>query len=133
MAGKGSSAPESVAAGLQQIGAAIQATMMAPDAAPHLALLEQLLKAVVGAAQQGHGAPGGAKPPGAPPGGAPPGPGGPGGPPSGPPPGGGTNIGQLMGGGAQGPSAEVSGQGPTQSGISADDLRRAMAAQADQG
>lgn len=122
-AAKGSAAPSSVQEGLAGIAHAITATMTAPDAGPHLQLLEQLQKAVVGAIQGPP--PGKAGPPaGGPPGAA-------GAPPGGPPgmAGGGTNIQQLMGGAQGGPSAGAAG-GPTQSGMSSDDLRRAQAAMA---
>jgi hypothetical protein len=124
--GKGSQAPATAAEGLNGIVQAISATMTAPDSGPHLPLLEQLLKATVGAIQGG-GKAGGAKPPG-PPGAPPGGPPGAGGPP-GMPPGGGTNINQLMGQGPAGPSAGADG-GASQSGASAEDVRRMIGAQA---
>ena len=121
MAGsKGNQAPSSVAEGLNGIVQSIASAMSAPDAGPHLQLLEQMLKMAVGTIQGG-----GKPPPGAPPGGPP----GAGGPPGGMPPGGGTNIGQLMGGPPQGPSAGVGG-GPTPSGASAEDIRRMVGANA---
>jgi hypothetical protein len=89
---------------------AISATMTAPDAGPHLKFLQGLLQATVGQLQQGN-AP---KPQGQP--GQPPGPGG-------------TNINQLMGGQPQPPSAGPQG-GPTQTGASADDIRRMVGANA---
>ena len=124
---KSSPAPASFAEGMNGVVQAITATMTAPDAAPHLALLQQLLQASVGSLHAGGPKPGGAQAPagqGGPPGGAPPG--GPPGPPMG---GGGTNIQQLMGQGGQPPSAGPGG-GPSPSGMSADDMRRAMAASA---
>jgi hypothetical protein len=115
---KGSGAPSSFAEGMNGIVTAISATMTAPDAGPHLPLLEQLLKAAVGQIQKAQNP---QPQPGAPP------PGGPPGAPGGMPPGGGTNIGQLMGGGGpSGPSAGVGG-GPSPSGASADDIRRMVA------
>lgn len=124
---KGSGAPSSVAEGLHNIAMAISSTMTAPDAGPHLQLLEALQKAVVGAIQ--------GPPPGQ--GGKPGGPPGAGGPPPGGMAGGGTNIQQLMGGGAGGPQPPSAGPtppgasgGPSPSGMSADDLRRAQAAMA---
>ena len=109
------------------IVAAISATMMAPDAQQHLPMLDALLKTTVGAVQKAGaqpGQPGQGGPPGegGPPGGAPPG-----GPPGGGPPSG-TNIQSLMGGGGQGGPAGPSQ--PSPSGISSDDLRRAVASQA---
>lgn len=74
----------------------------------------QLLQATIGIKKMGAGGGKQAGPPGAPPGGAP------------SPMGGGTNIAQLMGGGAQPPSAGAGG-GPSPSGMSADDMRRAVA------
>ena len=112
---KGTAAPASFAEGANGIVMAITAAMTAPDAAPHLPLLEQLLKAVVGTIQ------GGAKPPG-----------------GAPQQGGGMNLGQLQGGpqmppsagpGAPQSAATTGGAAGSPSGISADDMRRAMAAQ----
>ncbi len=124
MAGKGGSqAPASVAEGLNGVVQAISACLTAPDAGPHIAFLQQLLQATVGQIQKGNQPQGGQKPPGAPPGGPP----GAGGPPG--PTGGGTNINQLMGGGAPSGSAG-SGGGPTSSGVSSEDMRRMVGAQA---
>jgi hypothetical protein len=104
------------------IVAAISATMMAPDAQQHLPMLDALLKTVVSQVQKAGPQPGQGGPPG---GGQPP-PGGGGAPPGGPPSG--TNIQSLMGGGGQGGPAGPSQ--PSPSGISSDDLRRAVASQA---
>jgi hypothetical protein len=122
MAAKGGNqAPASVAEGLNGVVSAISACLTAPDAGPHIAFLQQLLQATVGQIQKGNQPQGGQKPPGGPPGA--------GGPPGGPPPGGGTNINQLMGGGASGGSAG-SGGGPSPSGVSSEDMRRMVGAQA---
>jgi len=86
---------------------------MAPDAGPYLQLLDGLQKAVVGAVHGGQKGP--------------PQPGGPGAQNQ-RPMGGGTNLNQLGGQPAQPPSAGPAG-GPSQSGISADDLRRMTAQQ----
>lgn len=120
---KGSNAPSSISEGLQGIAAAVNAAMMAPDAAPFLKFLEGLQKATLGAIHGGRqgpqqGQPGQGQSQQAQPGQ--------------PPAGGGTNLGQLMGGAPSGPSAGPA-QGPattSPSGISADDLRRSQAAQA---
>lgn len=110
-----------MAEGLAGIAHAITATMTAPDAGPHLQLLEALNKAVIGAIQGPPagktGAPGQAAP-GGQPGGAPGG------------MGGGTNIQQLMGGGGPQPPSAGAGGGPSPTGMSADDLRRGQAAMA---
>jgi hypothetical protein len=103
---RGSGAPSTIAEGLNGIASSITAAMTAPDAAPYLQLLQGLQQAVVGAIHGGQ---------------------------KGPPrpqqqQGGGMNIGQLQGGAPQGPSAGPTG-GPSQSGISADDLRRMTAQQ----
>lgn len=120
MAGtKGSGAPASIAEGMNGIVQAISAAMTAPDAGPHLPVLEQMLKAAVGSIQK-QNAPQGGAPPGGPPGGPPPG-----GPPGAPPGG----INGLMGGPPQGPSAGPQG-GPSPSGASADDIRRMIGASA---
>ena len=95
--------------------------MMAPDAAPYLQVLEGLQKAVLGVIHGGQKGP--PKPGGQPPQGGPPG----------QPQGGGTNLNQLMGGQPSPPSAGPD-QGPAASsstGISADDMRRAAASQAE--
>lgn len=113
-------APTTFIEGMQSVVQMLAATMTAPDSAPHIPLLQQLTAACVGAIQQKNPQaqgqpPGAAQPPG------------PGGAMS---PGGGTNIASLMGGSPQGPSAATSGGGPSPSGISSDDMRRAVAAQA---
>ncbi len=113
MAGsRGSAAPSTVAEGLNGIAQAINATMMAPDAAPYLQLLEGLQKAVIGAVH------GGQK-----------GPPQPGGQQGGQPQGGGMNLNQLGGQPPSPPSAGPTG-GPSQSGASADDIRRLAGQQA---
>jgi len=119
------SGPSSFAEGAQSIVSAIAATMTTPDAGPHLAALEGMLKMSVGLIQKGNaaGAPPGASGPGGPPGA------GPSGAPGGMPPGGGMNLAALGGGPPQGPSAGPSG-GPSPSGASSDDIRRMVAAQA---
>lgn len=107
-----STAPASFEEGANMIVQAISTTMMAPDAGPHLQLLEQLLKAVVGQTQAAKNPGGaGAKPAG--------------------PTGGGMGLGQMMG---KPPSPPTAGPGgppsPSSStGVSADDLRRVMATQ----
>lgn len=109
---------------MNAVAMAITACMTAPDAGPHLPLLQQLQQAVIGELQGGGKSQPGAKPagpPGAPPGGA-------------PAPGGVGGINGLMGQPPSGPAGAGGGQpmpggGPSQSGISADDLRRAMAQQ----
>lgn len=118
-ANKGSAAPSSISEGLQGIAAAVNAAMMSPDAGPYLKFLEGLQKATLGAIHGGQKGP--------------PQPGGPGGAPGGmPPQGGGMNLNQLQG---QPPSAPSAGpdQGPAASsstGMSADDMRRQAAQQA---
>lgn len=118
---KGSAAPSSVTEGIQGIASAVNAAMMAPDAGPYLKFLDGLLKATLGAIHGGQKGP--------------PQPGGPGGAPGGQPgmpQGGGMNLNQLQG---QPPSAPSAGpdQGPgasSSTGMSADDMRRAAASQA---
>ena len=124
---KGAGAPTSFAEGMQGVLAAITATMTAPDAQPHVPLLMDLQKAILGAVHSSGAKPGG--PAGAPPGGAPPGGAPPGGAPA-PPGGGGMNLGKLMGSGGGGPSAGPEG-GPSSTGASADDIRRMVGAQAE--
>ena len=115
MAKATSAGPASLDEGLNGIVSAISAAMTAPDVAGQQGqALMQLLQATIGIKKMGAG---GGKPAG-PPGGAPPG---------GPPPGGGgTNIAQLMGGAPQPPSAGAGG-GPSPTGMSADDMRQAVA------
>jgi len=113
---RGSSAPSSISEGLNGIVSAITAAMTAPDAGPYLQLLDGLQKAVIGAVHGGQkGPPQAQKPPN--PGGA------------GMPQGGGTNLNQLQGQAPAGPSAGAAG-GPSQSGASADVIRRMAAQQA---
>jgi hypothetical protein len=110
---RGSSAPSTIAEGLNGIASSITAAMTAPDAAPYLQLLQGLQQAVVGAihggqkgpprAQQGQG--------------------------GGMPQGGGMNLNQLGGQPPAGPSAGDMG-GASQTGASADDIRRMMGQQA---
>jgi hypothetical protein len=108
---RGSAAPSSIAEGLNGIAAAINAAMLAPDAAPYLQLLDGLQKAVVGAVHGGQKGPPQARPQG------------------GAAQGGGMNINQLGGAPPSGPSAGA--EGPmSQSGASADDVRRMAAQQA---
>ena len=116
---KGNQGPSSVEEGMNGVIHAITATMTAPDAAPHLPFLQQLMQASVGQLQK-------IRQPAAAPGGRPGGP--PGGPP-GMPPGGGMNLGALQGAPPGGPSAGAGG-GPSPSGASAEDIRRMMGAQA---
>ena len=107
MAGsRGSGAPSNIGEGLNAIAGAITAAMTAPDAAPYLQLLQGLQQAVVGAIHGGQKGPPRAQQG---------------------PQGGGMNLNQLGGQGPSGPSAGPAG-GMSQSGASADDLRR-MAAQ----
>jgi hypothetical protein len=114
---KGTPAPASFAEGANGIVMAITAAMTAPDSGPHLPLLEQMLKAMVGTIQGGAGAQQQPKPPMG---------------------GGGTNLGQLQGQPGMPPSAgpgapqspaTTGGAMGSPSGVSADDMRRAMAAQ----
>lgn len=117
---KGGGAPTSFAEGMQGILGAITATMTAPDAQPHVPLLMDMQKAVLGALHssgQKPGAPAGG-PPAPPPGGA---------PPPGP---GGMNLGKLQGQGG-GPPGPGGAGGPSPSGASADDIRRMVGAQAE--
>jgi hypothetical protein len=109
---RGSSAPSNVAEGLNGIAAAVNAAMLTADAGPYLQLLDQLQKIVIGAVHGGQKGPPKAQ----------------GGPP-GPPQGGGTNLNQLGGQPPSGPSAGPVGP-PSQSGASADDMRRMAAQQA---
>ena len=114
---KGAPAPSSFAEGANGIVMAITATMTAPDAGPHLPLLESLLKAVVGQIQ---GAQGGAPQQ-----------------PKPPMQGGGMNLNQLQGQPPSPPTAGPGGPGSaggppsgmSPSGASADDIRRMMAQQ----
>jgi hypothetical protein len=116
MAKATSAGPASLDEGLNGIVSAISAAMTAPDVAGQQGqALMQLLQATIGIKKMGAG---GGKP-GGPPGGAPPG----GAPPMG---GGGTNLNQLMGGAPSGPSAGAGG-GPSPTGMSADDMRQAVA------
>lgn len=125
---KGSSAPVSFAEGANAILMAISATMLAPDAGPHLQLLDALQKAIVGATHKGNAPPGSqpGQPPGGPPGMA----------QGGAPQGGGMSLGSIMGQGGQGgaaganPTPGMTGGGPSSTGASADDMRRMMAASA---
>lgn len=114
---RGSSAPSSISEGLNGIVSAITAAMTAPDAGPYLQLLDGLQKAVIGAVHGGQKGPPQAQQ-------KPPNPGG-----AGMPQGGGTNLNQLQGQPPAGPSAGAEG-GPSQSGASADDIRRMAAQQA---
>lgn len=119
--------PSSVDEGLNNVLQALTAAMTAPDAMDpknHDPLMK-LFQATLGAKAQiaGKGA-GGGQPGGAPPGGAPPG-----GAPGGMMQGGGTNLRQLGGGAPMPPSAGMGG-GPSSTGMSAEDLRDAVAAQA---
>ena len=111
------------------IVAAISATMMAPDAQQHLPMLDALLKTVVSQVQKAGPQQGGQPGQGGPPGGGPPGGAPPGGPPGAMSPNGGTNIAKMMGGG-QGQDGPAGPSQPSPSGISSDDLRRAVASQA---
>src|ERR1700678_2647684 len=114
-ANKGSAAPSSISEGLQGIAAAVNAAMMAPDAAPFLKFLEGLQKATLGAIHGGQKGPPQPQAPGGQPG---------------MPQGGGMNLNQLQGQPPSGPSAGPD-QGPAASsstGMSADDMRRASAA-----
>jgi hypothetical protein len=97
------SVPTTFAEGMSNVVSALSMTMMAPDAGPKMKLLQQMLQAAVGATMpqgQGGGQPGG----------------------------GGTNLGQLQGAGGQPPSAGPGGppSGASQTGASADDIRRMM-------
>ncbi|HVA84904.1 MAG TPA: hypothetical protein VNF73_01170, partial [Candidatus Saccharimonadales bacterium] len=93
--------------------AAVSATMTAPDAAPHLPFLQQMLQASVG---QLHKIRSAGQPPGP---GAPPAAAGAPGAPGPMPTGGGMNLQQLMGAGPSAPSAGLGGAGPSPSGMSA--------------
>ena len=115
---KGGGAPTSFAEGMQGILGAITATMTAPDAQPHVPLLMDMQKAVLGALHSSGQKPGAGGPPAPPPGGA---------PPPGP---GGMNLGKLQGQGG-GPPGPGGAGGPSPSGASADDIRRMVGAQAE--
>lgn len=119
MATKGNAAPSGVSEGLNGIVQAISATLTAPDAGPHIPFLTDMLKAVVGQIQKGNQPP--PKPGG--PGGAP------GAPGAGGPPGGGASLGQLQGQPPQ-PTGPGGAGGPSPSGVSQEDLRRMVGAQA---
>jgi hypothetical protein len=112
VATRGGQAPATIGEGLNAISAAITQAMMAPDAGPYLQLLDGLQKAVVGAVHGGQKGP--------------PQPGGPG-QQGARHSGGGMNLGQLQGQAPSPPSGPEGG--PSQSGISADDLRRMTAQQ----
>jgi hypothetical protein len=113
----GKSAPTSVAEALNTIAMNISAAMTCSDAGPHMAFLDSMQKAVIGQIHKGAGGPQGGPPQGQ--------------PPAGPPglQGGGTNIGQIMGGGAQPPATAGGPPTGSPSGVSADDMRRVMAQQ----
>lgn len=115
MPSKAQAAPASIDEGIGAIVNAIATALTAPDAhGPQGQALMQLLQATLGIKKMGaQGPPKQGGPPGA--GGAP-----------AMAAGGGTNLAQLQGGGAQPPSAGAGG-GPSPTGISADDARRAMA------
>jgi hypothetical protein len=124
--GKGAG-PSSVAEGLGDVLRAVVSCMQAPDAVhfagPLMKLQTGVLDLIHG--QMRGGAPGGAPGPAAP-GAAP------GGPPGAAPPGGAGGASPLMGGIAglqggppQGPSAAVSGMGPSMSGMDPEALRQA--------
>lgn len=111
--------PASVDEGLNSVAQAITATLTAPDATNpqvHEALM-QMMKMTLGVKQiaSGKGGPPGGQQPGG----------------QGQPgmQGGGTNLRQMMGGQPSAPSAGMGG-GPSSTGMSADDLRGAVADQA---
>lgn len=112
--------PSSVDEGLNNVLMAITACMTAPDAMdpknhdPLMKLYQGTLGVKAQIAGKGQGVPGGQPPGAAQPGAM---------------QGGGTNIRQLMGGQPSGPSAGMGG-GPTSTGMSAEDMRQAAAADA---